>query len=122
MSKTPFKVCPMCSKKWDMVEALLADPTIELKGYQVNFETLEEGLFYFLHLREGCGTTMAIPVSAFKKLSDRPFLAPRVTARPEDCSGICVREDELEPCPEDCECSWVREIMQTIQAWKKVTA
>ena len=122
MNKTPCKVCPTCSEKWDMVEALLADPLIELVGYQVNLDVLEEGLFYFLHHREDCGTTMAIPVTAFKGLSDLPFLAPRAAARPEGCTGLFLKEGELGPCPQKCECNWVREIMQTIQLWKKATA
>jgi len=123
MKETPFKVCPTCSEKWDMIEALLVDPQIELVGYQVNMAVLEEGLFYFLHHPKECGTTMAIPVAAFKGLSDLPFLAPRAaTESPEGCSGLCLRKGELGACPERCECNWVREVMQTIQAWKKVTA
>ncbi len=122
MSKAPFKICPTCSEKWDMIEALLADPLIELIGYQVNMAVLEEGLFYFLHHREKCGTTMAIPVAAFKGLSDRPFLAPRAAERPEGCTGLCLRKGEMGACPQNCECNWVREIMQTIQAWKKAVA
>ncbi len=122
MATTPFKVCPTCSEKWDMVEALLADPLVELIGYQVNLNVLEDGLFYFLHHRESCGTTMAIPVAAFKKLSDLPFLAPRAAAAPEGCEGLCLKRGELGACPQKCECNWVREIMQTIHKWKKSTA
>ena len=102
-----------------MIEALLADPLIELIGYQVNMAILEEGLFYFQHQREGCGTTMAIPVAAFKDLSDRPFLAPSAGSRPKDCAGLCLNEHKLGGCPEKCNCNWVRDILQTIQQWKK---
>ncbi len=119
MSETPFKVCPMCSEKWNRVEALLADPAIELKGYQVNFDALEEGLFYFLHHRTGCETTLGIPIKAFKGLSDLPFLAPSLESRPENCTGLCLNEHELGECPEKCNCNWVRDVMQTIRIWKK---
>lgn len=122
MSKTPFKVCPACSEKWDMIEALLTDPLIELVGYQVNLDVLDEGLFYFLHHREGCGTTMAIPVAAFKGLSDLPFLAPSAANRPGGCPGLCLKEGELGACPQECECTWVRDIMQTILRWEKAVA
>ena len=122
MSKSPFKVCPMCSKKWDRLDAFLADPTVNLKGYQANFDSLEEGLFYFVHNDEGCGTTMAIPVKAVKKLSDLPLLAPSAGHPPKGCKGLCLNEHDLSNCPETCNCKWVRDIMQTIRNWKKNVA
>lgn len=116
-----FKICPTCSKHWKTLADFLADPELELAGYQVNFADLKDGLFYFSHLREDCGTTLAIPVKQFIGLSTRPILASRATPS-GDCSGLCVRQNELDPCPEECECVWVREVMQTILHWKKKAA
>ena len=118
MQDTPFKTCTTCYKPWKTLEEFLADPELELAGYQVHFENLEGGLFYFTHMKKNCFTTMAIPVKKLTGLSPRPILAARGTA-PNGCPGYCVREEELSPCPVQCECAWVREIMQIIQNWKK---
>lgn len=97
----------------------MADPELEFAGYQVNFIDLEGGLFYFSHLRENCGTTLAIHVKAFTGLSNRPFLARRGEQPGGKCPGSCVRKGDLRPCPVECECGWVREVMQIIQNWEK---
>jgi hypothetical protein len=117
MKTEPFKICPTCSKPWKTLEDFLADPELELSGYQVNFADLKGGLFYFSHLHENCGTTLAIPVKEFVGLTSRPMLAVR-GAQPDCCPGLCVR-NKLDPCPVQCECVWVREIMQIIKNWKK---
>ncbi len=70
MSENPFKVCSMCGVVWETLDDFLADPALEQSGYQVNFFDLKGGLFYFTHLVENCGTTMAIPVGEFTSLSD----------------------------------------------------
>jgi hypothetical protein len=121
MNTAPFKICPTCSKSWKTLEAFLADPELELSGYQVNFADLKGGLFYFNHLHRDCGTTLAVPVGAFTALSTRPILTSRGKQPESGCSALCVRRGELEPCPVECECVWVREIMQTIRNWEKKT-
>ncbi|NOU36482.1 MAG: hypothetical protein HOO88_06900 [Kiritimatiellaceae bacterium] len=114
MKTEPFKICTTCSKHWETLEDFLADPELELSGYQVYFEDLKGGLFYFTHLHENCFTTLAIPVKAFTGLSNRPMLASR-SDKPVCCPDLCVRKNELDPCPVECECIWVREIMQIIR-------
>ncbi len=120
MKTAPFKICPTCSGHWKTLEDFLADPELELSGYQVNFADLKGGLFYFTHLPGNCGTTLAVPVGAFAGLSKRPMLASH-GRQPDGCPGLCVR-NELNPCPVECECIWVREVMQIIRNWKKQTA
>jgi hypothetical protein len=115
-----FKICPTCSKHWKTLEDFLADPELELSGYQVNFSDLTGGLFYFTHLQENCGTTLAVPVMEFTVLSSHPVLTRRKTV-PGSCLGLCVRRNEIGPCPVECECTWVREMMQVIRNWKKQT-
>lgn len=119
METTPFKTCPNCFKPWETLEEFLADPELELAGYQVNFCDLHGGLFYFTHLIAGCGTTMALPVKEFTGLSNRPFLASRGEQPGGKCPGSCVRKGDMSPCPVECECVWVREIMQVIRNWNK---
>ena len=100
----------------------LADPKLEQGGYQVNFIDLRGGLFYFTHFVDGCGTTLAVPVEQFTSLSDRDFLANRRTKEHEGCSSLCVRKGDLTPCPVECECVWVREVMQAIKKKKDTVA
>ncbi|MCC7299888.1 MAG: hypothetical protein IT583_02285 [Verrucomicrobia bacterium] len=118
MKTDPFKICPNCKTVWQTLEVFLSDPQLELTGYQVNFADLKGGLFYFTHDHDLCGTTLAIEVKAFVPLSTRPILASR-GEQPECCPELCVRAGSLDSCPLECECLWVREIMQTIQESKK---
>jgi hypothetical protein len=118
METNPFKICTSCHQPWKTREDFLADPELELAGYQVDFEDLEGGLFYFSHLTKGCGTTLAIPVQKFTGLSNRPILTSRGEC-PGGCPNFCLRRESLDPCPVACECVWVREIMQVILKWEK---
>jgi len=115
---TPFKVCPNCEAVWQTMDDFLADPEMEQAGYQVNFVDLKGGLFYFTHHRDGCGTTLAIPVGKFTSLSARTLLAARGEQPGGKCPGSCVRKGDMDPCPVECECVWVREVMQVIKERK----
>ncbi|MDD3276494.1 MAG: hypothetical protein PHP93_05535 [Kiritimatiellales bacterium] len=108
-----FKTCPNCKTVWETLNVFLNDPFIEFAGYQVNFEDLKGGLFYFSHTTTECGTTLALPVGKFTALSDRPMLASK-GRQPDGCPNLCVRQKSLDPCPVECECIWVREIIQTL--------
>jgi len=46
----------------------MEDASLTINGYQVDFERLEWGLFYFTHEVEGCNGTMAIRASEFMDL------------------------------------------------------
>jgi hypothetical protein len=116
MSNAPFKVCPTCSKGWNTPDDFLSDPELKLAGYQVNFADLEGGLFYFTHGAGHCGTTLAVPAKTFTHLSSRSFLNHR-GEKPEGCTELCVRKGSLDPCPTDCECLWVRDVMEAIRGW-----
>jgi hypothetical protein len=110
-----FKRCPMCGASWTSRGHFLADPDVDLIGYQVNFQHLEAGYFLFNHR---CGDTMAIPVLAFRDMYDGPVFIERASGTVE-CPGHCLREDDLEPCPTHCECSFVREMLQVVKNWPK---
>ena len=107
-----FKICPHCGKTWPSRDVFLADPGLEVIGYQVDFETIERGLFLFNH--HDCKTTLAIPAGSFKDLHHGPFFSERNTGT-ESCPGYCLRRHELEPCPAECACAWVRDVLQTIR-------
>jgi hypothetical protein len=111
-----FKKCPYCSYAWPTREAFLCDPELTLVGYQVNFKKLTAGLFLFNHACKG--TTLAVKALDFQDLYHGPVFTQRLTGS-QVCGGHCLHQDDLEPCPECCECSFVRAILQKIRTWPK---
>jgi hypothetical protein len=105
-----FKQCSNCSTIWHSQEEFLHDAAVELVGYQININELSEGLFLFNH---ACGTTMALTATVFRNLYSGPVFTERLFGS-EQCSGLCLRQDDLNPCPEKCECAFVREVIQEI--------
>lgn len=113
-----FKECTMCHKSWRNREAFLSDPEIRVVGYQPNFLHLAAGLFLFNHIRTGCGTTVALPAGQFTDLYRGPiFEVPREAVK--KCPEFCMEDSSLEPCPERCECAYVREVLQIARHWPK---
>lgn len=37
----------------------------------------------------------------------------------DKCSDYCLNKDDLRPCPVECECAYVREVIQIIKHWTK---
>jgi hypothetical protein len=107
------KICSYCYAAWNNLDSFLGDKEIALIGYQVNFVNLSEGLVLFNH---SCGTTLAIRVAELSHLYDGPRFSVPLTGAP-NCPGYCLRHDELRPCPAECECAFIREILQIIKAW-----
>jgi len=112
---SPFRACS-CGREWKEREAFLSDPLLRLVGYQVHFEHLELGLFLFNHL--SCGTTVTLRAGTFRDLYDGPTYS-RCLAGEKECPEYCLRRDELKACTEQCECAFVREIIQVILSWPK---
>ena len=110
-----FKQCNMCLAKWGCYEDFLSDPDVSLVGYQVSFEELEAGLFLFNH---SCNNTLAIQAEAFTSLYDGPIFNQRATGG-EQCPGFCLDKCELNPCPAECDCAYVREVLQAVKKWPK---
>jgi len=110
-----FKKCPLCEFEWNLRVDFLRDPNINIMEYRVDHEDLAGGLFLFDH---SCRGTLAIPVEDFEDLYDGPIFVGRATGGKE-CPGYCLRQDELRPCPTQCECAYVREIISLIKHWTK---
>ena len=104
------KQCTTCGFEWATREHFLEDPNIVTIGYQVNFHELEAGIFLFNH---SCGTTLGILAHDFRSLYDGPLFTKRATET-EECPEFCLHQHDLRPCPVECECAYVREIMQLI--------
>lgn len=107
-----FKTCS-CSAHWETRDVFLDDPDTRLIGYQADFTELALGLLLFNH---SCGTTLAVEAMAFRDLYDGPVY--QKSARGSDeCPGYCLHRDTLARCPAECECAFVREILQIILDW-----
>jgi hypothetical protein len=115
ISRVLYRKCPNCRFAWSSRQAFLSDPGIEIIGYQVHFKHLAEGLFFFNHR---CKGTLAIRAGEFKDLYHGPIFIKRATGS-SDCPGFCLNKNILDPCPAECECAYVREIMQIIKLWPK---
>jgi len=111
-----FKKCTCCNFPWPGRTEFLRDGNTKLVGYQANFCQLELGYFLFNHLT--CQSTIAIPAGLFKDMYDGPIFSQRLTGT-EVCQGFCKDMDAIEPCDAQCECAYVREIMQIIRKWPK---
>ena len=111
-----FKKCTCCDWPWFSRDELLQDSRLELIGYQVNFGELELGYFLFNHLI--CQSTIAVPAGLFKDLYEGPIFSERKTDT-ENCPGYCGDKDILDPCAQECECTYVREIVQIVRNWPK---
>lgn len=113
-----FKKCPSCGYSWITREEFFSDPMVKIIGYQVKFGELELGLLLFNHNVIDCGTTMAIEADDFKDLYDGPIYSKRLTDT-DKCQNYCQNENNLSPCPAECECAYIREVIQIIKHWPK---
>ena len=110
-----FKDCPNCGKIWQGRIDFLTDPDVAISGYQAHLIELRTGLFLFNH---SCRATLALQVDDFIDLHDGPVFSSRKAA-PADCPRYCLDHTELRPCPVQCDCHFVREIIQTLKNWPK---
>lgn len=116
-----FKICSGCGNAWATRDGFLSDPETVLAGYQVHFEDLKAGLFLFNHTRPACRTTLALAAADFMDFYDGPVFAGRGGATGQ-CSGHCLHDEDLRPCPIRCECAFVREVIQVVRQWPKRAA
>ena len=108
-----FKQCTACGRQWRSRDSFLWDPDVKIVGYQARFRELTTGLFLFNH---SCGTTIALQAGAFEDMYRGAIFQKRATGT-EDCPGYCLVKDELRPCPAQCECAFVREIIQAVKRY-----
>ena len=116
MSAEIFKKCPACGFVWTSRDQFLGDPELSLVGYQVNYKQLTAGLFLFNH---SCmGSTLAVQALAFRDFYQGPVFTQRMTDE-ACCPGHCLHQKDLRPCPLECECGYVREILDIVRNWPK---
>jgi len=110
-----FKKCPLCEHPWKDRETFLADPDVEIIGYQASFDEIQDGLFLFNHL---CRTTMALEVMRFDDLYKGTRYDMTLTGT-DECSGYCLDMNELSVCSAECKHAYIRYIIQIIRKWPK---
>jgi hypothetical protein len=115
-TESSYKNCPVCNASWKTREDFLSDPDIQLRGYQVNFDSLRLGFFLFNHI--SCRNTLGTKASDFLDLHDGPAHKKRLTGS-EECPGYCLHQSELRPCPARCECAYVRDVLNRLARWPK---
>lgn len=111
-----FKICPSCKQTWDSREDFIADPLLELVGYQAHFKNLEQGLFLFNHL--ACKSTISVQSGRFADLYHGPLYTKNLLGT-DSCPEYCLFKTNLKACPTECECTYIRDIMQIIKGLKK---
>lgn len=114
-AQASFKHCSCCSESWRTRAEFLDDPAIRLTGYQAFLPDPVEGLFLFNH---SCQTTLAVKARAFVDLYDGPMYAGSLHGT-DACLGHCDSFTVLDPCPNECECAFVRAVVSTLARWPK---
>ena len=114
-NETLFKQCTCCPAVWRTRVDFLSDPGIELIGYQAHFEDLKTGLLLFNHT---CHTTLAVDVESLRDLYTGPVFEQHACGS-ICCPGYCQHRSELRSCPVQCECAYVRAILQIVRHWEK---
>lgn len=109
-----FKTCPMCKTTWDNMDVFLSDPHLSFNGYQPNFGQLEQGIFFFTHDTEECGSTIGLSVFTFAPLYSGPKHT-RSKQLSKDCPRYCLDKNNLNRCSAQCENAFAREISQIIK-------
>lgn len=110
-----FKQCSMCRHPWRNRDDFLADPDLEIIGYQACFDSITDGLFLFNHQ---CGTTLSVKVEDFDDLYEGERYEQAATGT-DECSGFCLDMQELKACSASCRYAYVRDIIQLIKKWPK---
>ena len=115
-----FKTCTCCKKVWETLEQFIAEPQLILNGYQADFAHLSRGILLFTHSKEGCHSTLSIPIEAFIPLADDSVEDIPFSPGMDKCPGHCLIPENLENCTNvDCEGIVVRSLIQKVIKAKK---
>ncbi|MFC1691997.1 hypothetical protein ACFL1R_00655 [Candidatus Latescibacterota bacterium] len=106
-----FTHCPKCETVWNRRIDFLSDTSTAIVAYNPDFEYLNQGTFVFKH--DTCDSNIELQVINFNDLYNGQIFTERKTGT-KNCPEYCLNSSELRPCPEECECAYVREIMQTL--------
>jgi hypothetical protein len=110
------KNCKCGGAEWKTRDEFLKDESVKLTGYEANLDTPALGVLLFNH---ACGAVIPMHAEHFKDLHNGTKFTERKTGSKE-CPRYCHDKNELSPCTEQCECAWVREVIQLIRGNKDV--
>ncbi len=116
-TKNIFVRCPMCKTEWSDRDTFLHDTSLEINGYQVDFDNLGMGLFYFTHKVENCFSTLSVKAMEFFDLNPGRRYSERKTLK-EECPTYCLYQENLTQCKARCECAFVRDLLLILQQIK----
>jgi hypothetical protein len=108
-----FKKCTCCGNEWAALTDLIRDEQVQIIGYQAAFTDSYEGLFFFAHRTEECGTTIAVPVSSFVNLYEGPEFTAHLECT-ELCNGLCHSFFDFGGCSKECDMRWVRDVIEVL--------
>ncbi len=103
-----FKQCNTCKHIWESRNEFMGDGNIVLIGYQANLMNLKAGHLYFNH---NCKNTIVLSTDLFADLYSGPIFSEPMTGT-DDCPKYCLKKGALQPCSNECECAYVRDIIQ----------
>ncbi len=110
MDFSKFKRCPSCLT-WFSADEVMESPWIVPIGMVLESENLNMNLFYFNHSTSSCGTTFAIPVTAFQ-----PFITHEITLEILAGSGLCELHcftvEDRNACSQKCFYAPYRELLR----------
>lgn len=107
----------MCTAVWRDRMNFIRDKSLEMNGYQANFNRLELGLFYFTHKVEGCYSTLVVEAKDFYDLNPGIQYSEKKNLT-ETCPRYCHTKENLEKCEAECECVFVRDLIHILQTIK----
>ncbi len=96
------------------MELFLSDPHLIFNGYQTNLGNLDEGVFFFTHIEDYCGSTIGLKVRSFASL----YCGPRYSGNKQlssACPRYCLDKNNLNRCSAQCENAFAREVSQIIK-------
>ncbi len=111
-----FKICKSCGYQWKTRETFLSDPNVEVLGYQIFFSNLKLGVFLFNH---SCHTTLAVEADLLLNLYKGSFHYERKPGKARSCPGVCMNENFLSPCSDECRCAFISKMLNILKNWEK---
>ncbi len=114
-SSEMFKLCNKCKTEWKSRDDFLNDPNIAMIGLMADNDNYKRGVYLFNHRLpdDRCNTTIGFFVDNFLDMYSGETY-DQLKMGMDECSGHCVKINELENCSVHCRNAIAREIMQEI--------
>ena len=111
--KPLFYRCQLCEHEWKTLDEFLDDADVVLEGVHAKPIEPNEGIMYFTHSANGCGTTFGKRTGEFRELIGRtPFTVD--LSETKYCPGQCSRPKDFSNCGKPCSSLWVRQVIVAI--------